>query len=48
MLLTEADEPTEPDLAVLRDFAGPGVTVHVGDPKGNVSRTVQPGGTSGA
>lgn len=34
VLLTEADRPTEPDLAVLRDFAGDGVVVHVGDPRG--------------
>lgn len=30
----------EPDLAAARDFAGPGVTVHLGDARGTVARTL--------
>lgn len=37
VLLTEAGEAGEDDLAALRDFAGVGVPVHVGDPRGTVS-----------
>ena len=43
VVLTEAEELTEPDLAVLRDLGGDAVTVHLGDPRGAVSATVQPG-----
>ena len=32
----QAQEPTDPDLAALRDFAGAGVVVHLGDPRGTV------------
>jgi hypothetical protein len=34
VLLTDADEVGEEDLAALRDFAGVGVPVHVGDVRG--------------
>ena len=30
----------EPDLAALRDFAGSGVPVHVGDARGTISRSL--------
>ena len=40
VLLTEADEPTAPDLAALRDLGGAAVAVHVGDAKGAIHRTV--------
>ncbi|GAB3259281.1 cytidine deaminase [Nocardioides dilutus] len=36
VLLTEADAVGEQDLAALRDFAGAGVPVHVGSPRGTV------------
>nr|WP_221634644.1 cytidine deaminase [Nocardioides luti] len=36
VVLTEADEATAPDLAAVRDLAGPGVPVHVGDPRGTI------------
>ena len=36
VLLTEAGEVGETDLAALRDFAGAGVTVLVGDARGTV------------
>ena len=39
VLLTDKDQVSPLDLDVLRDFAGPGVTVHVGDPSGAVSGT---------
>jgi len=38
VLLTEGTLG-EADLAVVRDFAGAGVTVHVGDPRGRVAVT---------
>jgi hypothetical protein len=37
VLLTEAGEVGPDDLAALRDLAGVGVPVHVGDPRGAVS-----------
>jgi hypothetical protein len=37
VLLTDASEVGEDDLAALRDFAGTGVPVHVGDVRGTVS-----------
>ncbi len=40
VLLSEADEPTAPDLAALGDLGGSGVTVHVGDPRGSVRSTL--------
>jgi hypothetical protein len=39
VLLTDADAVNEEDLAALREFAGVGVPVHVGDPRGSL-RTV--------
>jgi hypothetical protein len=36
VLLTDADAVSEDDLAALRDFAGVGMPVHVGDPRGSV------------
>ncbi|WP_193604775.1 cytidine deaminase [Nocardioides dongkuii] len=40
VLLTDATEVSEDDLAALRDLAGPGVTVHLGDPRGTVGSTL--------
>jgi hypothetical protein len=40
VLLTEADRIADADLAVVRDFAGAGVTVHVGDPRGTLGATL--------
>jgi hypothetical protein len=37
VLLTEKEQVSPLDLEVLRDFGGPGVTVHVGDPTGAIS-----------
>jgi hypothetical protein len=39
VLLTEAGAVSEADLAIVRDFAGAGVVVHVGDPTGAISAT---------
>lgn len=39
VVLTESGAVAEADLATLRDLAGPGVTVHVGDPRGAVGAT---------
>lgn len=39
VVLTEADEVAESDLAAVRDLAGPGVVVHLGDPRGTISAT---------
>lgn len=39
VLLTDAGAVGEADLAALRDFAGVGVPVHVGDPRGTVDGT---------
>lgn len=39
VLLSEADAVGEPDLGALRDFAGPGVVVHLGDRRGAVRST---------
>ena len=36
VVLTEAGTVDADDLAALTDFAGPGVVVHMGDPKGAV------------
>jgi hypothetical protein len=36
VLLTDAEAVNEEDLAALRDFAGVGVPVHVGDPRGSL------------
>jgi hypothetical protein len=40
VILSDATELAAPDAAALRDFGGPGVVVHLGDPKGSVSRTL--------
>jgi hypothetical protein len=40
VVLGDATELPAPDAAVLRDFGGQDVVVHLGDPKGSVSRTV--------
>jgi hypothetical protein len=40
VLLTEAGRIADADLAVVRDFAGTGVTVHVGDPRGTLGATL--------
>jgi hypothetical protein len=37
VLLSERGEVSPLDLDVLRDFAGKGVTVHVGDPRGMIT-----------
>ena len=37
VLLTDQEQVSPLDLEVLRDFAGQGVTVHVGDPRGTIS-----------
>jgi hypothetical protein len=37
VLLTDTEAVSPLDLEVLRDFAGPGVSVHVGDARGRVS-----------
>jgi hypothetical protein len=37
VLLSDAEQVSPLDLEVLRDFGGPGVAVHVGDPRGTVS-----------
>lgn len=37
VLLTETGEVAEADLAAVRDFAGAGVVVHLGDPRGTLS-----------
>ncbi|WP_244929142.1 cytidine deaminase [Nocardioides sp. W7] len=39
VVLTEAGAVADADLAALRDLAGPGVTVHLGDPRGTVGAT---------
>jgi hypothetical protein len=39
VLLSDRGEVSPLDLDVLRDFAGEGVTVHVGDARGQVSST---------
>lgn len=36
VLLTEAEQPTAPDLAAITDLGGTGVVVHVGDPRGGL------------
>lgn len=40
VVVLSADRPVAADLAALRDFAGAGVPVHVGDPTGSVRCTV--------
>jgi hypothetical protein len=40
VLLTDAAGIADADLKVVRDFAGTGVTVHVGDPRGNLRATM--------
>lgn len=37
VLLSEAGQVSPLDLDVLRDFGGPGVVVHLGDPRGTLS-----------
>ena len=39
VLLTDNEGVSPFDLNVLRDFGGEGVTVHVGDPRGTISRS---------
>src|SRR5690242_21186295 len=39
VVLTDATTVADADLAALRDFAGAGVVVHRGDPKGAVAET---------
>ncbi len=39
VVLGEAPEAAETDLAVVRDFAGPGVPLHLATPTGDVVRT---------
>ena len=39
VLLTDAAEVADTDLAVLRDFSGDGVVVHRGDPRGTIAGT---------
>ena len=40
VVLTEAEEPTAPDLAALTDLGGGGVVVHLGDPRGTLRATL--------
>jgi hypothetical protein len=40
VVLGDATELSAPDAAVLRDFGGDGIVVHLGDPKGTVVTTV--------
>jgi hypothetical protein len=40
VVLGQATELSAPDAAVLRDFGGDGVVVHLGDPKGTALTTV--------
>ncbi|MDP3889776.1 cytidine deaminase [Nocardioides sp.] len=40
VVLSEASEPTAPDLAVIRDLGGEGVVVHIGDARGSVTATL--------
>jgi hypothetical protein len=42
VILGEATELSAPDEAVLRDFGGDGVVVHLCDPRGTVSGTPTP------
>lgn len=39
VVLGEADQVADADLAALRDFGGAGVVVHRGDPRGTVAET---------
>ena len=39
VVLTEADDLDAADLAALTDLGGPGVVVHLGDPRGGVRNT---------
>lgn len=39
VLLTEAESVSGPDLGALRDLGGPGIVVHLGDPRGGVRET---------
>lgn len=41
VVLGDAGELSEGDLAVVRDFAGDGVVLHVGDPKGALSASTR-------
>ncbi len=41
VVLTEAVALSDDDLAVVREFAGPGVPVHRGDPRGAVVETTE-------
>lgn len=41
VVLTDAEALTAADLAVVRDFAGPGVVVHRGDPRGDLVQTTR-------
>lgn len=41
VVLGEAGSLSDADLAAVRDFAGAGVVVHVGDPKGALSATTR-------
>ncbi|MDQ6640947.1 MAG: cytidine deaminase [Actinomycetota bacterium] len=40
VVLTASEAVAVGDLAVVRDFAGPGVPVHRGDPRGAIAETV--------
>ena len=40
VLLTDADEVAETDLAALRDLAGVGIPVHRGDTRGSIGSTL--------
>ena len=41
VVLTDAGHLADADLAVVRDFAGPGIVVHRGDPRGTVVESLQ-------
>lgn len=40
VVLSEGTEVAASDLAVLRDFGGSGVVVHLGDPRGQIATSV--------
>jgi len=39
VVLTDARQVAEQDVAAVRDFAGSGVVVHLGDPRGTITAT---------
>lgn len=41
VVLAEQPEIAPSDLAIVADFAGPGVPVHLGDPQGSIASTTE-------